>query len=108
MICTRALLLAVLMLWFATHHLAPGFEQRIFGLGLHAHPVECCESTQVTQAHTHSDHCEFCGSAGFMVQTFDNILPRAPHTVVYHQESSVFITTRIVMTRLARAPPMGV
>jgi oligoribonuclease (3'-5' exoribonuclease) len=101
---TRAYMLGLLILWFGTHHLAPGFESRIFASEIHSHILND-EIPQFRKAHSHLEHCEFCGSSTFAVLTLQNNLPRFSQLLLHNVNLEFWIVARVPLTRLARAPP---
>ena len=100
---TSRALLGLLMLWFGTHHLAPGFEQHLLQIGLHAHAQQ--ETLQWSEAHPHPEHCDFCNAFGFLGVTLDNPLPRADNKKNLNSSFKFQFVAEIPLTRLARAPP---
>jgi hypothetical protein len=93
----RASVLAVLMLWFATHHIAPNL-----GMRLHSHQDP---TLQWTTPHTHAQHCEFCSAAGYLGIWVVGVLPRAPQELARATKVLVFEATLLGYGAQARAPP---
>ncbi len=100
---SRAYALGVLLLWFGTHHFAPGFEAYAFGF--HSHTTSTDQAPQWSKVHPHSQHCDFCGSAGFAILTYQNTLPRAPKVEAFASSVQLALVTRVSGSHLARAPP---
>jgi hypothetical protein len=101
---TSRALLGLLMLWFGTHHLAPGFEQHVFQIGLHSHSAQP-ETLQWSKGHPHLSHCDFCNAFGFLGVTLENTLPRTTQLENLNSRRESEFVPDIPLTRLARAPP---
>jgi hypothetical protein len=96
----RATALALLMLWFATHHVAPTLS-----LAGHSHQVSQDQILQWKAAHAHVQHCEFCSAAGYLGVWMANSLPRAPQQLTRGVLLLAAEVASIQNSTQARAPP---
>jgi hypothetical protein len=98
----RAVLLAVLVLWFATHHFAP-----TLGMAKHPHAARD-DSLRWEAPHSHVQHCDFCMVSGYLGAWQDDLLPRAPKVLAWVDFGLGWFGLRLLPNALARAPPMQV
>jgi hypothetical protein len=105
----RAAFLVVLMVWFATHHVAPTFGMTTHGQ-LHEqvleHQARQDQTLQWTAPHTHVQHCEFCSAAGYLGIWVANVLPRAPEQLTRAVVVMALVLNRLGNSAQARAPPV--
>jgi hypothetical protein len=105
---TRASLLAVLMMWFGTHHIAPHFLHHPLHLLAHAHNSCCNETTEFKTTTPQMQHCEFCISGGIVVPQLENNLPRVEQVSVRPSIAFAWFVARVIARPAARAPPLVV